>query len=92
MRVYAHAMPEEDVDLSFLDFGGTKRHPSGTKRHQADRSVCNEKTPSRNTVTGLRNHGARDRVRGPAKLAMRLRLRRREPATLSLGNRSKGKK
>ena len=31
LRVYAHAMPEEDVDLSFLDFGGTKRHPRGTK-------------------------------------------------------------
>ena len=42
--------------------------------------------------TLLRNPGARDRVRGPAKLAMRLRLRRREPATLSLGNRTKGKK
>ena len=32
LRVYGHAMPAEDVDLTFLDFGGTKRHPRGTKR------------------------------------------------------------
>ena len=31
LRVYAHAMREEETDLSFLDFGGTKRHPRGTK-------------------------------------------------------------
>ncbi len=31
LRVYAHAMREEEADLSFLDFGGTKRHPRGTK-------------------------------------------------------------
>jgi hypothetical protein len=30
LRVYAHAMKEEETDLSFLDFGGTKRHPGGT--------------------------------------------------------------
>ncbi len=32
LRVYAHAMREEETDLSFLDFGGTKRHPGGTER------------------------------------------------------------
>jgi integrase len=32
LRVYAHALREEDTDLSFLDFGGTKRHPDGTNR------------------------------------------------------------
>ncbi len=32
LRVYAHAMREEETDLSFLDFGGTRRHPRGTKR------------------------------------------------------------
>ncbi|NRA08636.1 MAG: tyrosine-type recombinase/integrase, partial [Myxococcales bacterium] len=31
LRVYAHALREEEADLSFLDFGGTKRHPRGTK-------------------------------------------------------------
>ena len=30
LRVYAHALREEETDLSFLDFGGTKRHPRGT--------------------------------------------------------------
>ena len=30
LRVYAHAMKEEESDLSFLDFGGTRRHPRGT--------------------------------------------------------------
>jgi hypothetical protein len=31
LRVYAHALREEETDLSFLDFGGTKRHPHGTE-------------------------------------------------------------
>ena len=31
LRVYAHVLREEETDLSFLDFGGTKRHPRGTK-------------------------------------------------------------
>ena len=31
LRVYAHALREEETDLSFLDFGGTKRHPRGTE-------------------------------------------------------------
>jgi integrase len=26
LRVYSHALREEETDLSFLDFGGTKRH------------------------------------------------------------------
>jgi len=36
LRVYAHALREEETDLSFLDFGGSgdsggaKRHPGGT--------------------------------------------------------------
>ena len=30
LRVYARALREEESDLSFLDFGGTKRHPGGT--------------------------------------------------------------
>ncbi len=35
LRVYAHALREEESDLSFLDFGGTKRHPRGTKLRAA---------------------------------------------------------
>jgi hypothetical protein len=35
LRVYAHALREEEADLSFLDFGGTKRHPRGTKEVRA---------------------------------------------------------
>jgi len=35
LRVYAHAMREEQTDLSFLDFGGTRRHPRGTKLRAA---------------------------------------------------------
>ena len=31
LRVYAHALREEETDLGFLDFEGTKRHPRGTK-------------------------------------------------------------
>ena len=38
LRVYGHAMPAEDVDLTFLDFGGTKRHPRGTKSRRVDAS------------------------------------------------------
>jgi integrase len=35
LRVYAHALREEETDLSFLDFGGTRRHPRGTERKRA---------------------------------------------------------
>jgi hypothetical protein len=35
LRVYAHALREEETDLFFLDFGGTKRHPRGTDRRAA---------------------------------------------------------
>jgi hypothetical protein len=35
LRVYAHAMREEETDLGFLDFGGTRRHPRGTERRDA---------------------------------------------------------
>jgi hypothetical protein len=43
LRVYAHALREEETDLSFLDFGGAKRHPRGTKVQ----AVANKKTPPR---------------------------------------------
>jgi integrase len=38
LRVYAHALREEETDLSFLDFGGTRRHPRGTKLRTANPS------------------------------------------------------
>ena len=58
LRVYAHAMPEEEVDLSFLDFGGTKRHPRGTKRIGASAM----KRPHR--VTPRRGFGIMERETG----------------------------
>ncbi len=45
LRVYAHAMREEETDLSFLDFGGTRRHPRGTKRQ----AVATSRKPLRAT-------------------------------------------
>jgi hypothetical protein len=45
LRVYAHALREEETDLSFLDFGDTKRHPRGTKR----RAVAANEKPLRAT-------------------------------------------
>ena len=45
LRVYAHALREEETDLSFLDFGDTKRHPDGTKR----RVVATNRKPLRVT-------------------------------------------
>jgi hypothetical protein len=45
LRVYAHALREEETDLSFLDFGGTKRHPRGTQR----KAVASTRKPLRAT-------------------------------------------
>jgi len=58
LRVYAHALREEETDLSFLDFdGGAKRHPRGTRVRR------NENAPSRTSATGLGDAGARDGTR-----------------------------
>ena len=35
LRVYAHALREEEADLSFLNFGDPKRHPDGTDEKRA---------------------------------------------------------
>ncbi len=35
LRVYAHALREEEADLSFVEFGGAKRHPRGTNEVRA---------------------------------------------------------
>lgn len=50
LRVYAHAMKEEETDLSFLDFGGTKRHPDGTRSVAASKRT---KPPRLTTRRGL---------------------------------------
>jgi integrase len=52
LRVYAHALREEESDLSFLDFGGTKRHSGGTKRVAASATT---KPPRATPRRGLRN-------------------------------------
>ena len=52
LRIYAHALREEESDLSFLDFGGTKRHPRGT-RLSATSEIT--KPPRANTRRGLKN-------------------------------------
>jgi hypothetical protein len=43
-------MREEETDLSFLDFGGTKRHPGGIKRR--DDSIVRK--PVRTTPREIR--------------------------------------
>ena len=55
LRVYAHALREEETDLSFLDFGGTRRHPRGTKR----RSAQPARTPRGATMRRVRERLAR---------------------------------
>ena len=64
--MYAHVIPEGPTDLSFLDFGGTKRHPRGTKRIGAS---AMEK-PHR--VTPRRGFGIMERETGfePATLSL----------------------
>jgi len=60
LRTYAHAMREEEADLSFADFaaGGTKRHPRGTKpespREARRASVARARVRSRKVVTRAR--------------------------------------
>lgn len=39
MRAYAHAQPEADHDLSFLDFEAVADGGNGTRRHQAGRGA-----------------------------------------------------
>ncbi len=67
LRVYAHAMREEETDLSFLDFGGTKRHPRGTKPAAASQSREPLRVTPRSRLTGARDRAAygRSRLRSP---------------------------
>ena len=66
LRVYAHAMREEETDLSFLDFGGTKRHPRGTDRV----AIARSRKPLR--ATPRRGSGNLERETGfePATLSL----------------------
>ena len=52
LRNYAHALREEESDLSFLDFGGTKRHPRGTN--------VSALTPSRKPLRATPRRGSRN--------------------------------
>ena len=53
LRAYAHALREEEADLSFLDFsGGTKRHPRGTELRAA---ATSRKPPRATSRRGLKN-------------------------------------
>ena len=66
LRVYAHALREEEADLGFLDFGGTKRHPRGTSR----RAVATTRKPPR--VSTRRGLGSLEHETGfePATLTL----------------------
>jgi hypothetical protein len=66
LRVYAHALPEEETDLSFLDFGGTKRHPRGTELRAA---TATRKPPRTTARRGLR-HLERETGFEPATLSL----------------------
>jgi integrase len=58
LRVYAHALREEETDLSFLDFGGAKRHSRGTSQRRVagieTTLSANSPEDSRNMVTRAR--------------------------------------
>ena len=85
LRVYAHALREEETDLSFLDFGGTKRHPRGTER----RAAAQTKTPLR--ATPRRGSRILERETGlePATLSLGSSWSdRRNPAVLRRNPRS----
>jgi hypothetical protein len=58
-------MREEERDLSFLDFGGTRRHPRGTRRV----AVGGRRKPPRVSTRDGREKVERETgaLRGPAK-------------------------
>ncbi len=53
LRVYAHALREEEQDLSFLDFSGTRRHPRGTKLRAAHATRRPPRTTTRIAMGNL---------------------------------------
>jgi hypothetical protein len=50
LRTYAHVMPEEESDVSFADFGGSKR------LYPAPGDLSND--PNENTLERIRSHSA----------------------------------
>ena len=77
LRVYAHALREEETDLSFLDFGdsgGTKRHPRGTN---AKRAAQRTKPPRATTRRGFENL-EHETGFGPATLTLAKRTGRQK--------------
>ncbi len=56
LRVYTHAMPEEESDLGFLDFAG------GIRRHHGWRGLNDTRALSPKGASGLGKGGARDRT------------------------------
>jgi hypothetical protein len=45
LRVYAHALREEEADLGFLEFGDDSRHETAPPRHRVANNGLNEKAP-----------------------------------------------
>ncbi len=62
LRVYAHAMREEEQDLSFLDFDGTRRHPRGTK---AKADPTKRRAPRATSRRGMGNLARREGFEPP---------------------------
>ncbi len=71
-RVDAHALREEEQDLGFLDFGGTKRHPRGTL---AEPISATRKPPRATTRRGLAKL-EHETGFGPATLTLAKRKKR----------------
>ena len=62
LRVYAHALREEETDLSFLDFGGTQQHPRGTEPRRAQLART---APRANTRRSMGNVARREGFEPP---------------------------
>ena len=74
LRVYAHALREEEADLSFLEFGSTKRHPRGTKAKAATKT----ETPPRATARGGFGNVEHETGFEPATLTLAKRRKRQK--------------
>jgi len=88
LRVYAHALREEETDLSFLDFGGTKRHPRGTKQAAS----AGERKPRRATPRRGSRKLERETGLEPATLRLGRSTRRQRRRPTQKGIRRKHRK
>ncbi len=62
MRVYAHALREEETDLSFANFGGTRRHYAAP----AESATSDDDPQVREILGGPRGDRTHDqRVKSP---------------------------